>query len=45
MGADAEVGFTAITLYVLQAIAVIIEDEAGGVVEEHPHAVVTQLIP
>lgn len=45
MGAHSEVGLCAITLYVLQAVAVIVKDQACRVVEEHPHTVVAQLVP
>lgn len=45
MGTHGEVGLGAITLYVLQAVAIIVQDEARRVIEEHPYAVVTQLIP
>lgn len=45
MGTHREVGLCAIMLYVLQAVTVVVEDEAWGVTEVHPHAVVTQLIP
>lgn len=44
MGVHGEVGLGAVTLYVLQAVTVAVEDEACPVIEEHPHAVVTQLI-
>lgn len=45
VGAHGEVGLRAVPLDVLQAVTVTVEDEARGVVEEHPHTVVTQLIP
>lgn len=44
MGIHGEVGLGAVALYVLQAVTVVVEDKASGVIEEHPHAVVTQLI-
>lgn len=44
MGIHGEVGLCAVTLYVLQAVSVVVEDEASRVIEEHPHAVVTQLV-
>lgn len=45
VGTHGEVGLNTVTLYVLQAIPIIVEDEASRVIEEHPHAVVTKLIP
>ena len=44
MGIHSEVGLCAVTLYVLQAVTVVVEDKACRVIEEHPYAVVAQLI-
>lgn len=40
-----EVGLRAVTLDVLQAVTVVVQDEACGVIEQHAHAVVAQLVP